>query len=99
MLQGDAESSVPNATKLLADDRVTQFWDGKKELGAAYKDVLGIDRTAWDVYILYGPDAEWKEQPPKPSFWMHQLGIEQGQPLNGELMADEVRKLFSSEKK
>jgi hypothetical protein len=42
-----------------------------------YKDVLGgiPSEPAWDVFILYGPDARWDgERPPAPAYWMHQLG-------------------------
>ncbi len=99
MLMTDLERTVPDATKLLPDKRVIHYWDGEKKLGEAYKSVLGIDQTAWDVYLLYPPDAEWKEQPPKPSFWMHQLGVEEGQKLDGEILASEVKKLLEPEKK
>ena len=29
---------------------------------------------AWDVYLLYDKDVTWGDEPPEPSFWMHQLG-------------------------
>lgn len=100
MIMTDFERTVPKATKLLPDERVTHYWDGDKKLGEAYKPVLGLDQTAWDVYLLYPPDAEWKTQdPPKPVFWMHQLGVEQGQDLNGETLAGEVNKLLQPQKK
>ncbi len=95
----DGEASVPNAMKKLPDKRVVHFWDGAQRLGKAYKPVLELDRTAWDVYLLYSPDAEWKEHPPKPVYWMHQLGVEVGQPLDGKILAEEVRKLLESKKK
>ena len=84
---------------MLPDKRVVHYWDKEKKLGEAYKSVLEINRTAWDVYLLYPQDAEWKEKPPKPSFWMHQLGIEQGQDLDGEKLAEEVKKLLEAIKK
>jgi hypothetical protein len=99
MIMTDFERTVQDATKLFPDERVIHYWDGEKRLGGAYKPVLELDQTVWDVYLLYPPDAEWKEQPPKPIFWMHQLGVEQGQDLNGETLAGEVRKLLEQEKK
>lgn len=99
MLLTDYERTVPDATKLLPDERVIHYWDGEKKIGEAYKSILELDRTAWDVYLLYPPDAEWKEQPPKPVYWMHQLGIESAPTLNGETLAGEVKKLLESEKK
>jgi hypothetical protein len=36
--------------------------------------VLDIEREiAWDVYMLYSAEAEWKTDPPQPEYWMHQL--------------------------
>jgi hypothetical protein len=38
----------------------------------------------WDFWTVYGPEVVWDgELPPKPDFWMHQLG-----PLPRELMLD-----------
>ena len=99
MVMTDFERTVTNATKQFPDERVVHYWDGEKKLGEAYKPVLELEQTVWDVYLLYPPDAEWKEQPPKPVFWMHQLGVEQGQDLNGEILAGEVKKLLATEKK
>lgn len=99
MILTDFERTVPDATKLLPDERVIHYWDGEKKLGEAYKPVLELDQTVWDVYLLYPPNAEWKEQPPKPVFWMHQLGVEQGQKLNGAILAQEVKNLLAPEKK
>lgn len=100
MVMTDFERTVPGAMKKLPDQRVIHYWDGEKKLGEAYKTVLGLDQTVWDVYLLYPPESEWNAQePPKPIYWMHQLGVEEGQPLNGEILADEVRKCLETEKK
>lgn len=29
--------------------------------------------AAWDVYFVYGRDAEWAKDPLAPDYWMHQL--------------------------
>ncbi len=99
MVLTDFERSVPKAKKLLPDWRDIHYWDGEEKLGEAFDPVLGLDQTAWDVYLLYPPDAEWKEQPPKPVYWIHQLGLESAPTLNGETLAGEVNKLLTPEKK
>jgi hypothetical protein len=71
------ERDVPNATKEVWDSRATQYWDDAGWLMNSYKDVLGgyPFEPVWDTYILYGPDAKWEsDKPPKPVYWMHQLG-------------------------
>lgn len=99
MVPTDFERTVPKATKLLPDERVIHYWDGDKKLGAAFDPVLGLDQTAWDVYLLYPPDTEWKEQPPKPIFWMHQLELESAPTLNGETLASQIKKILEAGKK
>jgi hypothetical protein len=71
------ERDVPNATKEVWDSRARQYWDDEGWLMNTYHDVLGGYplEPVWDTYILYGPDATWQtDKPPKPSYWMHQLG-------------------------
>jgi hypothetical protein len=60
ILLTDAERAVPNATKLLPDNRVMHFWDGKGELVEAYKAILPTKNAetgeyvkAWAVYLIF----------------------------------------------
>jgi hypothetical protein len=71
------ERDVAGATREVWDARARHYWDGDGWLMKTYKDVLGgfPFEPVWDTYILYGADAKWDgEQPPKPAYWMHQLG-------------------------
>lgn len=71
MRHGKADD-VPEATATVADQRALHFWDPDGHTLRAFRSALG---PAWDVYLLYGPDARWDgADPPKPTFWMHQLG-------------------------
>ena len=80
ILLTDTERAVPNAATRLTDNRVTHFWDGRRELVEAYKTILPTKNAqtgeyvkAWDVYLVFAPGVEWKDRPPVPSSWMHQL--------------------------
>jgi hypothetical protein len=69
------ERDVPNATSEVADPRTSHYWDGDGQLVKAYREVLGLNEPAWDIYLLYAPDARWDgDRPPRPQYWMHQLG-------------------------
>ncbi len=59
---------------------------------AAYTNSLGLSGDAWDIYFLYGPHALWENTaPPKPDFWMHQLGFGLPAPfLDGEEFAKQA---------
>jgi mercuric ion transport protein len=63
----------------LKDERISvRGWDSKWQIGNLFAMPLKLSSTAWDVYLIYAPGVKWEgNQPPKPSYWMHQL---QGQP-------------------
>jgi hypothetical protein len=50
---------------LLVDDRATHYWDGDKTLGQDVAKTLGSEdgTAAWDVFLVYGPDASWGDAP------------------------------------
>lgn len=69
------EKDVPVATRLAPDERATHYWDGQGGLMRAYTQTLALPEDAWDGYLLYDPGTRWDgELPPRPPFWMHQLG-------------------------
>ncbi len=70
----------------------------------AYKTILPTKQDdsgeyikAWDVYLLFPPGAEWKDEPPTPSHWMHQLPLDPKRRFNGDTLATEVKKLLHVE--
>lgn len=89
------------AMNRLPDGRVIHYWDGKGDLVEAYKSILptkqedtGEYLKAWDVYLLFPPEAEWKDKPPEPSYWMHQLPLDPKRAFDGETLATEMKKLL-----
>lgn len=99
-LPADKEEKVPFATTKLTDKRVSHFWDAEGKLKEAYQHVMKMDEPAWDVYYVYGQNAEWtSERPPAPDYWMHQLGgLPKERMLNGETLAQEITKLIQESK-
>jgi len=85
--------------KRLPDERVSYFWDGNGELAQSYARILKLPegQPAWDVYFAFNRGVEWKNGPPSPGYWMHQL---HGQPperfLKGEKLAEETNKLLQT---
>jgi len=54
---------------------------------AAFTRTLELGEDAWDVYLLYGPEARWVgDVPPKPVYWMHQLGSPTGSSIPGPFL-------------
>ena len=101
MLTSDVQSSVSEAAKLLPDSRVRHYWDDKKELVEAYKPIIptwheesGEYLDVWDVYLLFHYEIEWRDLPPAPSYWMHQLKLDQNKKLDGDMLSVEVKRFL-----
>ena len=75
ILGGDFNGEARKLSISFPDKRVIYYLDPKSQTGLQWERVLKTERLlAWDVYLLYGPDAQWNEEPEQPAFWMHQLG-------------------------
>jgi hypothetical protein len=89
------ETNVPEATHTVADPRANHYWDAEGYLVHAYDQTLGLGQDAWDIYLLYPPDARWDgPNPPQPQYWMHQLGGVNAPTLNAKTFADHTRALL-----
>ena len=71
---GDFKGEAQKLSNSFRDKRISYFLDPESATGKEWQPVLGTPFAAWDVYLLYGPDAQWEKEPPQPAFWMHQLG-------------------------
>jgi hypothetical protein len=62
MLPGDTRLLLD--TRTLADPRVTNYWDDQKLVGAWYSEhVNHRPGVTWDAFFLYGPQAQWSDEP------------------------------------
>ena len=97
MLAGRA-TMIPRAMTVISDRRAEHFWDGQGALMRAYRRVLGLDQDAWDVYLIYGPDARWDgPAPPVPAYWAHQLrGVKAVPCLDDETFAAKAKALLDA---
>ena len=49
---------------IMPDGRVKHFWDGELEVARWFaRQVDRYEGVSWDMYYLYGPEAEWKAVP------------------------------------
>ena len=52
---------------ILADPRVTQYWDGEGITGTYFAETdlggLGFSGFVYDVYYVFGGDAAWSKEP------------------------------------
>ncbi len=68
------ESCDADAADALEDDRISLWWNERKDIGKSFSKTLGLRGTAMDVFAVYGPGKVWEGvTPPKPDFWMHMM--------------------------
>jgi hypothetical protein len=74
MRDGDSSAAAAEQAEMVRDLRISQGWDGSRDVGKLFGATLDLDEIAWDVYLIYKPGIRWDgQQPPHPTFWMHQL--------------------------
>jgi len=74
MREGDSPEAAADQAEAVRDARISQGWDGSRDVGKLFGATLDLQETAWDVYLIYKPGIIWEGQrPPHPTFWMHQL--------------------------
>ena len=75
MLKGDSAASALAASQaypLLPN--MIHFHDPDRIVGARIAESIGAPgRTAWDFYLIYEIGQHWKDVPPTPLGWFHQL--------------------------
>ena len=92
------EAAARREAGRIPDSRAVRFYDPEAQVGKLYATILHLapGLPAWDVYLVFGPEVRWKEGPPAPAYWMHQLG-RAGPPellLDGEQLARVVSSLL-----
>ncbi len=79
ILRSDSPEAASEATADLGGAPVRSWWLSDNDPAEAFARALALARShvAWDVVLVYGPDARWEGgQPPPPAAWWHQLGGE-----------------------
>ena len=59
---GGNREQASEATSLMTDPRATHYWNDEFIVGNHFRD-LNFGRVAWDIYFLYGAEANWQTLP------------------------------------
>lgn len=98
VVEGDGLDAAVESSKKLPDPRVSFFWAPTKDVGVAFAKVLQLPKGfsyAWDVYLAYAAGIEWKDEPPAPTLWMHQLSaLRDRTRLDGDKLREALAKLI-----
>ena len=58
MMAADNEEAAQTAADWYGDPRLHQTWDPNRKIGELIQRTLGLNRVAWDIYLLYPPGAQ-----------------------------------------
>ncbi len=100
VLASDNAEEGKKAEPLLADPRVTHYWDADRALGDLYGAQLPLSngrKLAWDIYFVYAPGVRWEDELPEPTEWRHQLGRDEQHLGNGDTLRGAILKLLGTE--
>jgi len=102
-LEGDSEEVAKLASeKFVKDSRVNHFFDPEQRVGSAITESLGVkaEASAWDIYLFFKPGKEWKELPPIPNEYVHQMSqnewADPSKFFSGKALEDELCKLMEN---
>jgi hypothetical protein len=100
MLPNDSLAAAKSAAAPFADRRVRHFFDPQKKVGMAIANSLSWEgRIAWDIYLYYAPGQKWRDQPPSPFLYAHQLTNAWADRDHYRVAADLAEELASSMEK
>ena len=103
---GAKAKDVAPATKLLHNANVHHYWNESGAFGGLLSNAVDLRNGdkwvyAWDVWLIYGPEATWEgPTPPKPKLLMQQLRALQGSrfpKFDSEVFAQEVQALLKTQ--
>jgi len=96
----DNLSAAQTEAKTVTDPRIREYWNEDLSVDAAFMQTLNLGRTAFDTYLVYGPQSKWlAEAPSPPQFWMHQRsaksGADESKHLNARRLKQAIEALLS----
>jgi hypothetical protein len=104
-LRPSGGKDVPRAAQLLQNTNVHHYWNPSGAFGNLLSQAVGLKNGegpvyAWDVWLIYGPEATWVgADPPHPRLLMHQLGALRGSTefphLDSRVFAQQVQALLA----
>ena len=103
VLETDSLQAAEEVRSSASDEtRLVDFWDAELIISRAYHQVLELGarvrqhRVAWDSFLLYRAGLQWADRPPVPSFWMHQLFLDDVPKLEVETLKHELQQMIQS---
>jgi len=100
VLEEDNLQAAQFAADQMADQSLRHFYDPQQRAAREMAAVLGGPGWfAWDTYLVFSSEAEWREAPPQPSDWAHQLDQDAWAPAQrrhkGQALVDAIHRMIA----
>jgi len=97
----DSEQASHEASRLVSDPRVRQFWSSSRFTGHAFGKLTGTqDKPLWNSFLIFGGDKKWTDATPDPDQFriVPRSGIEvqADRKMNGTKLAEEIKASLSA---
>lgn len=101
VLEDDDQQAAQIAADQIADPHLRHYYDPEQRTAREMADVLGGSGSyAWDTYLVFSSDTIWREIPPEPSDWAHQLDHAAWAPEQrrhkGQALVEAIRRVIAS---
>lgn len=97
----ETEADARFAAPFVPDPRATHFWTPSSAPGDLFDEPLkplGLGPlSAWDSFLVFGPETRWVDAAPAPAHFMHR--DVKGKPLSGSALFEQVRSLLAADEK
>jgi hypothetical protein len=100
-LAADDEPATQTAMESLQHPRLSHFYDHHQRAAREMASALGgAGHFAWDVYLVFDSQATWRETPPTPVDWAHQLDNSEWAPAerrrSGEALVQAISQMIKN---
>jgi hypothetical protein len=96
----DSEPASYEASHLVSDPRVRQFWSSSRFTGHSFSGLSGTGKPVWDSFLIFGRDKKWAEAAPVPDRFritpQNGLSVQADRTMNGAKLADEIKAALAS---
>jgi hypothetical protein len=92
----DSEKASYEASRLVSDPRIQQFWSNSRFTGHSFGKLSGVpDKPVWNSFLIFGDDKKWTDAPPVPDQFRivprSGMKVEADRKMNGAKLAEEIK--------
>jgi len=92
----DSEKASYEASRLVSDPRIQQFWSNSRFTGHSFGKLSGVqDKSLWNSFLIFGGDKKWTDAPPVEDQFRivprSGMKFQDERKMNGAKLAEEIK--------